>query len=67
MLLTSGLITAGTILHVFFISPSLFTASAHVCAILNGVAGITVMSATVELSGGFFCYLNSNIIHAICQ
>ena len=52
-IVVSGLMALGTVLRVFPTSPLPFTINAHVCAILNGIAGITVMAAPPAVSGKF--------------
>ena len=51
VLLVSGLMAIGTVLRVFTTQPVPFTINAHICAILNGISGITIMAAPPVLSG----------------
>ena len=52
-LIVSGLMSVATILRVFSTDPTPFTINAHICAILNGIAGITIMAAPPAVSGNF--------------
>ena len=52
-IVVSGLMAVATTLRVFSTNPIPFTINAHVCAILNGIAGVTIMAAPPAVSGKF--------------
>merc|ERR1719357_2097714 len=57
VLLVSGLMAAGTVLRcgrTLYNNPTVFLVSAHVGAILNGIAGVTVMAAPPLISSTWF-------------
>lgn len=57
VLLVSGFMAVGTVLrlsHLVTANPTVFLTSCHICAILNGIAGVTVMAAPPLISSTWF-------------
>lgn len=57
VLLVTGLMTLGTILRCCRLitkNPTIFLASCHICAILNGISGVTIMAAPPLISSQWF-------------
>jgi len=57
VLLISGLIASGTVLRccrLIFKNPTVFLVSCHICAILNGISGVTIMAAPPLISSQWF-------------
>lgn len=54
MLLTSGMMLLGTLLRCLPLGITPFTWMCHLCAILNGIAGIVVFSAPSAVSSAWF-------------
>lgn len=54
MILTAALMVIGTILRALPLGIPIFTWMCHICAILNGMAGIIVFSAPSALSSAWF-------------
>ena len=57
MLIVSGLVALGTVLrccHFLISDPTVFLVSCHLCAILNGVSGVTIMAAPPLISSQWF-------------
>eukprot|EP00095_Tigriopus_kingsejongensis_P002575 maker-scaffold274_size229011-snap-gene-1.27 protein:Tk02575 transcript:maker-scaffold274_size229011-snap-gene-1.27-mRNA-1 annotation:"hypothetical protein DAPPUDRAFT_102163" len=53
-ILVTGLSTIGTVIRIFPLGSTYFTWSSHICAILNGISGVTVMSAPPVISAMWF-------------
>ena len=50
----ASLVAVGTLLRVISTKDTMFLVSAHLCAILNGISGATVMSAPPAISAVWF-------------
>jgi len=57
VVLVSGLVALGTVLRccrLVFKNPAVFLVSCHLCAILNGISGVTIMAAPPLISSQWF-------------
>jgi len=57
VLLVSGLVALGTLLRccrLFTSNPTVFLVSCHICSILNGISGVTIMAAPPLISSQWF-------------
>lgn len=54
VILVTALSAIGTVIRTFPLGSTYFTWSSHICAILNGISGVTVMSAPPVISALWF-------------
>ena len=57
VLIVSGLVAMGTVVrccHYLITDPTIFLVSSHICAILNGISGVTIMAAPPLISSQWF-------------
>eukprot|EP00094_Tigriopus_californicus_P004238 TCALIF_04084-PA protein Name:"Similar to dirc2 Disrupted in renal carcinoma protein 2 homolog (Xenopus laevis)" AED:0.03 eAED:0.03 QI:0/0/0/1/1/1/2/0/472 len=54
VILVSALSAIGTVIRTFSLGATYFTWSGHICSILNGISGVTVMSAPPVISALWF-------------